>query len=63
MASPVDREFQTWIDGKGELLSGFISSVRAICNPVSSALVYLFPADFKRYFVIVMRRMLERWAD
>ena len=53
-ASPVDREFQAWVDGKGD-----VSSVRASCNQTSDELVRLFPPDFKRYFVDVMRKMLE----
>jgi len=58
-ASQVDTQFQEWVDTKGGLLLDFISIVRAACNPKRGSFpVRRFPADFNRYFVDVLRKML-----
>ena len=55
-ASPIDKEFQAWVDNKGGPLSNFVAAVRAACSPTER--VPQFPDNFKSYFVDVMRRML-----
>ena len=55
-ASPIDKEFQAWVDNKGGPLSNFVAAVRAACSPTEH--VPQFPDNFKSYFVDVMRRML-----
>ncbi len=60
-ASPVDREFQAWVDEKGGPLPGFVSAVRAACNPRRGAeMARRFPAysECRPYFEGVLRRML-----
>jgi hypothetical protein len=57
--SLVDTQFQGWVEAKGDTLMGFVSAVRAACNPkYGNKFVRSFPADFKRYFVDVLRSML-----
>jgi len=57
--SPVDSQFQAWVEEKGDPLMDFVSAVRAACNPKGGTeLVCRFPADFMRYFVDVLERML-----
>ena len=55
-ASPVDSEFQAWVDGRGGPLPSFVAAVRAACGTTEE--VPLFPADLKGYFADVLRRML-----
>lgn len=61
VGSPVDRQFQAWVDEKGGLLPGFVSAVRAACAPRranGAELARRFPENFRQYFEDVLRRML-----
>ncbi len=58
-ASLVDSQFQAWVEEKGEPLMGFVTAVRAACDPKRvTELVRRLPDDFKGYLIGVLRRML-----
>lgn len=59
-ASQVDRQFEDWAQTKGGLPLEFVSSVRAACREDPGLEeARLFPPNFRRYFMDVLRHMLS----